>query len=267
MFLRHTHKHHLVDPSPWPLFASISSLFITIGLVLSLHFFQKGPKLLLLGFGVLIIIVSVWWRDIIREGTFQNHHTLPVQRGLRLGMVLFIVSEVMFFFAFFWAFFHSALAPTIWLGCVWPPLGIDYIAPWGIPLLNTAILLTSGATITIVHSAILINDRKTAILAFLATICLAFLFTSLQVYEYFVAPFDISDGIYGSTFYMSTGFHGVHVLVGTIFIIVCLFRFTAHHFTPQQHFGFEAAAWYWHFVDVVWLFLFICIYFWGNSSF
>lgn len=262
--LFHTHPYHLVDPSPYPFLLSFISLFVTVGAVLSFHFFEKGPRLLFGGLALVVVILVLWWRDVIREGTFQSHHTLPVQRGLRLGMILFIVSEVMFFVSFFWAFFHSALAPTIWIGCIWPPKAIIPFDAWGIPLLNTCILLTSGATITVAHYGILLNDRKNTILAFFSTIALAVLFTALQLYEYRQAPFSINDSVYGSVFFMSTGFHGFHVLVGTIFIIVCLFRFVAHHFSSKQHLGFEFAAWYWHFVDVVWLFLFACVYFWGN---
>jgi cytochrome c oxidase subunit 3 len=188
-----------------------------------------------------------------------------VQKSLRLGMVLFIVSEILFFFAFFWAFFHSSLAPTHVLGCVWPPHDIDVFSPFKIPLLNTCILLTSGATITLAHYSLL--DKKNQHItkkAFAATIALAIVFTGLQVFEYMEAPFSISDGIYGSTFYMSTGFHGLHVIIGTIFIIVGFLRFNSYHFTLKNHFGFEASAWYWHFVDVVWLILYISIYYWGN---
>jgi len=263
---KHTHEFHLVDPSPWPLMASFCALFITIGATLWLHFYKLGPTLLLAGIILLFVILANWWRDVIREGTFQDNHKKPVVKSLRIGMILFIVSEVMFFFGFFWAFFHSALAPTIALGCIWPPHGIIPFYAWDIPFLNTVILLTSGATITVSHYSLILGDRKTAILGFLATIGLAILFTAIQVYEYAHAQFSINDSVYGSTFYMATGFHGIHVIIGTIFIVVCFFRFVAHHFTANNHFGFEAAAWYWHFVDVVWLFLFICVYFWGNMS-
>jgi len=266
MLGNHTHKFHLVDPSPWPILASFSALCITTGGVLYMHFYEKGQTLMFAGLFTLILILGLWWRDVVREGTFQQHHSKEVNTGLRYGMILFIVSEVMFFFAFFWAFFHSALAPTPMIGCKWPPHGIDVFNPFEIPFLNTVILLTSGASITVAHYALLKEDRETAIQGFLATILLAFLFTALQAFEYYEAPFNIADSVYGSTFFMATGFHGFHVIIGTIFIIVCFFRFIAHHFTARFHFGFEAAAWYWHFVDVVWLFLFLCIYFWGNMT-
>ena len=188
-----------------------------------------------------------------------------VQNGLRYGMILFIVSEIMFFAAFFWAFFHSSLAPTVEIGAIWPPKGIEVLNPWDIPFLNTVILLSSGASVTWAHHAILAGNRKQAITGLFLTVLLATIFTGFQAYEYLEAPFTISDGIYGSTFYMATGFHGFHVIIGTLFLSVCLIRLIKHHFTPGHHFGFEAAAWYWHFVDVVWLFLFVCIYYWGGA--
>tara|TARA_A100001037_G_C14793441_1_gene475653 strand:- start:31 stop:660 length:630 start_codon:yes stop_codon:yes gene_type:complete len=206
----------------------------------------------------------VWWRDIIRESTYQGHHTTTVQAGLKSGMVLFIVSEIMFFLAFFWAFFHSSLAPTIEIGAVWPPKGIDVLNPWEIPFLNTVILLTSGATVTWAHHAILAGQKTQGMVSLAATIILAAIFTGFQVIEYIEAPFTITDGIYGSTFFMATGFHGFHVFIGTIFLFICLLRLNANQFSTHQHFGFEAAAWYWHFVDVVWLFLFVAIYWWGG---
>lgn len=258
------HDFHLVDPSPWPLITASAVFSLLVGAVLYMHNFILGNILLPLSFIFLISSMSVWWRDVVREATFEGRHTLVVQKGLRLGMFLFIVSEVMFFFGFFWAFFHSALAPTIELGAIWPPKGIHPFNPWDVPLVNTLILLLSGATITWVHHSILLSNRGEAFLGFVFTIILAIAFTSLQLMEYLEASFNISDSVYGSTFYMATGFHGFHVIVGTIFIIVCFFREYNYHFTSNLHFGFEAAAWYWHFVDVVWLFLFITIYWWGS---
>jgi cytochrome c oxidase subunit 3 len=207
----------------------------------------------------------VWWRDVVREATFEGHHTSFVQLGLRYGMILFIVSEVMFFVAFFWAFFHSSLAPTVEIGAVWPPKGIEVLNPWEIPFLNTVILLSSGASVTWAHHAIIIGDRKQAMYGLILTVLLAIFFTAFQVMEYYDAPFTISDSVYGSTFFLATGFHGFHVFVGTVFLTVCLFRLMNFHFTKNHHFGFEAAAWYWHFVDVVWLFLFVSIYWWGGN--
>ena len=227
-------------------------------------YYKNSEILLLMGFILIIITMIIWWRDVIREATFEGHHTKVVQTGLRYGMILFIVSEIMFFFAFFWAFFHSSLAPTIEIGSIWPPQAIHPFNPWEVPLLNTIILLTSGATVTWAHHAITTGIRYEAIYGLILTVLLALIFTALQVFEYLEASFNIADGIYGSTFFMATGFHGFHVIIGTLFLAVCLFRLIKYHFTTTHHFGFEAAAWYWHFVDVVWLFLFVSIYWWGT---
>lgn len=258
------HAYHLVDPSPWPLFASFAAGTTTLGGVLYLHSFAGGGTVLALGVSMLVYSMFVWWRDIVREATFQGHHTRFVQVSLRYGMILFIVSEVFFFIAFFWAFFHSSLAPTVEIGAVWPPQGIEPLNPWGVPFVNTVILLSSGAAVTWAHHALLAGLRQQVLYGLLTTILLACVFTALQVLEYGEAPFTISDGIYGSTFYLATGFHGLHVILGTLFLSVCLLRHYEGHSTSKHHFGFEAAAWYWHFVDVVWLFLFVSIYWWGG---
>lgn len=258
------HPYHLVDISPWPIIGATSALILTIGGVMSMHSYNYGVFVLLFGFISLIYTLFVWWRDIIRESTFEGHHTIIVQMGLRYGVILFITTEVMFFFAFFWAFFASSLSPAIEIGAIWPPKGINVFSPWDVPLLNTLILVLSGVTITWSHHAIILGNRKQAIISLALTILLGSFFTCLQIMEYVEAPFRISDGIYGSTFFMATGFHGIHVLIGTTFLIVCFIRLIKYHFTTKHHFGFEAAAWYWHFVDVVWLFLFITIYWWGG---
>lgn len=259
------HPFHLVDVSPWPLFAALAAWALTSGMVMSMHAYSGGTNLLLVGFTMLLYSMFVWWRDVINEATFQGHHTKQVQIGLRWGMILFIVSEIMFFFAFFWAFFNAALSPSIEMGGVWPPIGIDVLSPWEVPFLNTVILLTSGASVTWAHHAIISGWMGSGARALVITVILALIFTGLQAMEYVEAPFAISDGVYGSTFFMATGFHGFHVLVGTIFLAVCLGRLNKDHFTRKHHFGFEAAAWYWHFVDVVWLFLFVSIYWWGGA--
>nr|AKH90808.1 cytochrome c oxidase subunit III [Rhinogobio typus] len=188
----------------------------------------------------------------------------PVQKGLRYGMILFITSEVFFFLGFFWAFYHSSLAPTPELGGCWPPTGITTLDPFEVPLLNTAVLLASGVTVTWAHHSIMEGERKQAIQSLTLTILLGFYFTALQAMEYYEAPFTIADGVYGSTFFVATGFHGLHVIIGSTFLAVCLIRQIQYHFTSEHHFGFEAAAWYWHFVDVVWLFLYVSIYWWGS---
>jgi len=259
------HPFHLVDPSPWPIISAISVFVTAVGAAMFMHSFQYGNNILILGLLMVISSMTIWWRDVIREATFNGHHTKTVQLGLRMGMLLFIVSEIMFFFAFFWAFFHSSLSPAIEIGSVWPPTSINPFDPWGIPLLNTLILLLSGSTVTWAHHEILVGRKEPAKIALFLTILLAITFTGFQVFEYIEASFTISDGIYGSTFFMATGFHGFHVIIGTLFLSVCLIRLGKNHFTKKHHFGFEAAAWYWHFVDVVWLFLFISIYWWGNA--
>lgn len=258
------HSFHLVDPSPWPVTTAFAAFVMLNGSVMYFHSIKGGQLVMFLGLISVILTMTIWWRDVIREATFEGHHTKAVQTGLRYGMILFIVSEVMFFFAFFWAFFHSSLAPTVEIGSIWPPEAIHPFNPWDVPLLNTIILLTSGATVTWAHHAITTGIRYEAIYGLILTVFLALIFTALQVFEYKEAAFNIADGIYGSTFFMATGFHGFHVIIGTLFLTVCLVRLIKYHFTTTHHFGFEAAAWYWHFVDVVWLFLFVSIYWWGT---
>lgn len=258
------HPYHLVDPSPWPLVGSISAFVLAVGAVMFMH--QGGPWVMVAGFVMVLFTMAMWWRDVINEGEHKGFHNEIVRIGLRYGMALFIASEVMFFVAFFWAYFHAALDPTEAIGHVWPPQGVKTFNPWDLPFLNTLILLTSGVTVTWAHHALLENNRRDVIRALVLTVGLGAIFTCVQAYEYHHAAFGFKDGIYSSTFYMATGFHGFHVLVGTIFLLVCLVRAIKGHFKPDHHVGFEAAAWYWHFVDVVWLFLFACIYWWGSGS-
>lgn len=257
------HHWHLVDPSPWPLMAALAAFSLTSGGVLYMHNYIGGSFLFRLGFFSLIFVMYTWWRDVVREATFEEQHNAAVQRGLRLGMILFIVSEVMFFFAFFWGFFHSSLAPVYNIGGIWPPEAIVTISASGIPLTNTVFLLSSGATVTWAHHSIRARAKKHTILGLIFTVLLAILFTFLQGYEYLNAPFNINDSVFGSCFYMSTGFHGFHVFIGTCCLFVSLIRVIFNHFTSTHHFGLEAGIWYWHFVDVVWLFLFIMVYWWG----
>nr|WDA98152.1 cytochrome c oxidase subunit III [Macaca mulatta]WDA98165.1 cytochrome c oxidase subunit III [Macaca mulatta]WDA98178.1 cytochrome c oxidase subunit III [Macaca mulatta]WDA98191.1 cytochrome c oxidase subunit III [Macaca mulatta]WDA98204.1 cytochrome c oxidase subunit III [Macaca mulatta] len=257
-----THAYHMVKPSPWPLTGALSAFLMTSGLVMWFHFYSS--TLLMLGLLTNTLTLYQWWRDIVRESTYQGHHTTPVQKSLRYGMTLFIISEVFFFIGFFWAFYHSSLAPMPCLGGHWPPTGITPLNPMEVPLLNTSVLLASGVTITWAHHSLMNNDRKQTIQALLITILLGIYFTLLQISEYFEAPFTISDGIYGSTFFLTTGFHGLHVIIGSTFLFICFIRQLLHHFTSNHHFGFEAAAWYWHFVDVVWLLLYISVYWWGS---
>nr|UPX88303.1 cytochrome c oxidase subunit III [Astacus leptodactylus]WRI60329.1 cytochrome c oxidase subunit 3 [Astacus leptodactylus] len=256
------HAYHLVDVSPWPLTGSISAMMLTTGLIKWFH--QFSADLLYLSFVGVILTMIQWWRDVVREGTYQGIHTQIVMSGLRWGMILFIVSEVLFFFSFFWAFFHSSLSPVVEVGNYWPPTGIQPFNPFGVPLLNTIILLSSGATVTWAHHAILNSNHLEALQSLMLTVVLGLYFTSLQAFEYIEASFSIADSIYGSTFFVATGFHGLHVIIGSSFLSVCLYRLYKCHFSSNHHFGFEAAAWYWHFVDVVWLFLYVFIYWWGS---
>jgi cytochrome c oxidase subunit 3 len=294
------HDYHLVDPSPWPIVGSVAAFLMLIGTVFWMHegynFFGLGlggtPWVMIVGFVLVLYTMAGWWRDVVKESVVQGHHKPVVKLGFRYGMILFIASEVMFFFAWFWAYFNSAIFPGDVAIGAWPPEGIVTFDPWHLPFLNTLILLTSGTTVTWAHHAILMGHKRDAVRGLALTVALGVSFTCVQAYEYSHAAFtfgmngldlvplagmgpehsDLGVGIgnlsaiYGSTFFMATGFHGLHVIIGSIFLIVCLFRAMAGHFTPTRHFGFEAAAWYWHFVDVVWLFLFACIYVWGAGD-
>jgi cytochrome c oxidase subunit 3 len=258
------HPFHMVTPSPWPFYTSLAALMVAVGLVQYMHFFSGSLFFLLFSVFYLVGVLALWWRDVVREATYEGMHTLAVQRGLKIGFILFIVSEIFFFVAFFWAYFHSSLAPGIEIGSVWPPFGIPVLDPFSVPLLNTFILLCSGLTVTYAHHALISRNTFFLLDGLIFTLFLAILFLFFQFLEYSTAAFSIADGIYGSTFFMATGFHGFHVMIGTIFLYVCGMRAKANHFTSDHHVGLEAAAWYWHFVDVVWLFLFISIYWWGS---
>nr|QYC35486.1 cytochrome c oxidase subunit III [Cyphonocerus sanguineus klapperichi] len=256
------HSFHLVEVSPWPLLESLSVMTMMMSLIKWFHFYDNS--LLLISMINTILIAYQWWRDISRESTFQGLHTINVAMGLRWGMILFITSEVLFFFSFFWSFFHSSLSPSIELGMIWPPVSITPFNPIQIPLLNTLILISSGISVTWAHHSLMENNYKESIYGLMITISLGLWFSILQAYEYFESPFTIADSVYGSTFFVATGFHGLHVIIGTLFLSVCLYRQMVNHFSSIHHFGFEAAAWYWHFVDVVWLFLYISVYWWGS---
>ena len=254
----------MVDPSPWPVMGAIGGFLLAVGLVLFMY--DMGAWLLVIGSIVVLYTMYVWWRDVVREGEVHGDHTPIVQLGLRYGMILFIASEAMFFVAWFWAYFNASLFPTAQIGGLWPPEGVEVFDPWHLPFVNTLILLLSGTTVTWAHHALQHDDRKGLIQGLICTVVLGALFTCVQAYEYANAPFAFNGGIYSSTFYMATGFHGAHVIVGTIFLMVCLVRAAKGHFKSDHHFGLEAAAWYWHFVDVIWLFLFSCIYWWGSAG-
>lgn len=260
--INHNHPFHLVDYSPWPITASIGTITIISGLII--WFYTFNINLFILGNIIILLTIYQWWRDIIRESTFQGIHTSNVLKRLKIGIILFIISELFFFISFFWTFFHSRLSPSIEIGIIWPPKGIITFNPFQIPLLNTVILLTSGISVTWAHHRLINNNFSQTTQRLFFTIILGIYFTILQWYEYNEAPFTIADSIYGSIFYIATGFHGIHVIIGTSFLLICLIRHINFHFSKTRHFGFEAAAWYWHFVDVIWLFLYISIYWWGK---
>ncbi|WP_295814630.1 cytochrome c oxidase subunit 3 [uncultured Nitratireductor sp.] len=280
------HDYHIIDPSPWPFLGSLGALVMSIGAIawmkahngaeftiFGVNLASTNFWLFLIGLFLVLFTMYSWWADTIKEG-HEGHHTRVVSLHLRYGMIMFIASELMFFVAWFWAFFDASLFPgeavqatrAEFTGGMWPPEGVEVLDPFHLPLYNTVILLLSGTTVTWAHHALLEDDRKGLVWGLVLTVALGALFSCVQVYEYMHAPFAFSDSIYGATFYMSTGFHGFHVFVGTVFLLVCLLRAMAGDFTPKQHFGFEAAAWYWHFVDVVWLFLFTFVYVWASAG-
>jgi cytochrome c oxidase subunit III len=271
------HEYHILEPSVWPLVGSLAAFVTAIGGIFTMHDAGWGKYVFGLGFMAILFTFYSWWSDVIKEAEHDGAHTPVVQLHHRYGMILFIASEVMFFVAWFWAYFDASLftgetiqqARVAATGGVWPPKGIEVLDPFHLPLMNTLILLLSGTTVTWAHHALIEGDRKGLINGLWCTVILGVFFSAIQAYEYSHAAFRFSSenggNIYSSTFYMATGFHGFHVLVGTIFLAICLIRAYKGHFKPNHHFGFEAAAWYWHFVDVVWLFLFIVIYVWGSD--
>jgi len=255
----HNHPFHLVTPRPWPIIISfrlINNLIITVSWLHQINYY------ILITFPGTLLCIYQWWRDVNREATFQGHHTFAVYKIIRTGMILFIISEIFFFLSFFWAYFHAALSPSVDIGQIWPPLGIIPFNPFDIPLLNTIILISSGLTVTWSHYSILNNNFKETQSRLIITILLGIYFRLLQTLEYKEAPFSIADSVYGSRFFVATGFHGLHVIIGTLFLIFTLLRLLKLNISSKHHFGFEAATWYWHFVDVVWLFLYISIYWW-----
>lgn len=277
------HDYHIIAPSPWPFVGSVGAFVLALGGIAYMRYLNSGelylfginlvtPWLFVMGIAIVLYCMYGWWSDTIKEGN-EGHHTRVVLIHLRYGMIMFIASEVMFFVAWFWAFFDASLFPndleqvarTAYTGGVWPPKGIEVLDPLHLPLYNTVILLLSGTTLTWAHHALLNNDRRGMVTGLALTVALGILFSFVQVYEYVYAPFGFKDSIYGATFFMATGFHGFHVFVGTVFLAICLMRAVRGDFDNYKgHFGFEAAAWYWHFVDVVWLFLFFAIYVWGS---
>nr|YP_010560310.1 cytochrome c oxidase subunit III [Euxiphydria potanini]AYV97248.1 cytochrome c oxidase subunit 3 [Xiphydria sp. ZJUH 2008002]UYW35400.1 cytochrome c oxidase subunit 3 [Euxiphydria potanini] len=257
----HNHPFHLVDLSPWPILMSFNFLNFMLGM--NKFFYFKNYNLFMFSILLMIFCSIHWWRDVIRESTYQGYHTSIVLEGLRLGMILFIISEIFFFLSFFWTYFHMMLSPSIEIGSIWPPKGIINFNPYNIPLLNTLILLSSGSSVTWSHHSMLNNMYMKSKNSLMLTIILGVYFTLLQIFEYYNAPFTICDSIYGSIFFMTTGFHGIHVIIGTFFLFVCFIRLKYNQFSFYHHLGYEMSIWYWHFVDVIWLFLFILIYWWN----
>jgi cytochrome c oxidase subunit 3 len=262
------HPYHLVTPSIWPLCGAVSAMLIAAGIIIVAHF--NNYIVLILGALGAFATMYVWWRDVIAESRTPGLHKLITQIGMRYGMALFIASEVMFFVSFFWNYFNYFFYPDKMgtaFPAVWPPQGITTIDPFAIPLFNTMTLLLSGTTITWAHHALIEGNNRDTVRGLALTVVLGLMFLCGQAWEYTHSPFPFyHGGVYPSAFFIATGFHGFHVIVGTCFLTVCLFRAMKGQFTPQRHFGFEAAAWYWHFVDVVWLFLFVCIYYLGRSA-
>lgn len=259
------HPFHILPPSALPFLTAIftfSFLFSTV------QYFHNGWTEfvgLTLTFSVpaLLITLAYWFFSIHQEAN-EGFHTKKVRWNLLHGVMLFITSEVMLFFSIFWAFFHSSMSPTVAIYCTWPPVGIEIIDPWALPLLNTVILLSSGVSLTYAHRALANAEYESVSLGLSITLWYGILFTGIQLFEYINSPFSINDSVYGSVFFLATGFHGLHVIIGSIMLLITLIRNGLRQITATQHVGFIASAWYWHFVDVVWLFLFISIYWWGS---
>nr|AHA52552.1 cytochrome c oxidase subunit III [Pambolus sp. QL-2013] len=252
------HSFHLVTFSPWPLFGSLSLIILMLGMINWFNLY--GILMMINGKILLLLIMYQWWRDIIRESTFQGNHTLKVLTGLRIGMLMFILSEVMFFFSFFWTYFHMFLSPSIEIGSFWPPIDLLVFDPFNIPLLNTLILLSSGVSITWCHYSILKKNYMNSKISILLTLFFGFLFILFQFMEYSESYYTMSDSVYGSIFFLITGFQGLHVIIGSLFIFISMVRLIKLHYSLIHHFGFESASWYWHFVDVGGLFLYLFIY-------
>jgi len=257
------HPFHILPPSPWPLVASVGAFLMALGGAHMMH--GEPPWLLALGVAVVVFTMFGWWRAVICEGYHEQSHTSAVQRGLRMGMALFIASEVMFFVAFFWAYFHNALHVSPVVAGQWPPEGIEPLHAVGLPLINTSILLLSGVVLMWGRHGLLHGRRRQAVGGIAGAALLGALFLILQAIEYGEAAFAFRSGIYASTFYMATGFHGFHVFVGTCALLVMAVRCSRGTLSPDHHLGLEAAEWYWHFVDVVWLFLFVFFYVWVGA--
>jgi len=252
------HPFHLVDCSPWPIITSVSIAHLAISFSLYMHDFYSAR--LSIAFACLLLSIAFWFHDIILESTFEGNHTKKVRKGIKIGMSLFIISEVMFFFSLFWALFHFSLFPNIFIGCVWPPLGIEPVNAFGYAAIGTLILIVSGISLTYGHRELIKGERANSLYGILTTIIFGILFTILQFIEYINTTFSINDTVFGSIFFLFTGFHGFHVIIGTIMLIICFFRHLNYHFTRETHVGLDCAIWYWHLVDVVWIFVYLSLY-------
>lgn len=264
--MRRKHLFHILKESPWPLFTSIGVFLMVSGLTFYMHAIIRGFLVFLLGIAIIAYCAKSWVLDIIDEATNVGDHTIAVQMGLTSGFLLFIVSEIMLFFGFFWAFFHSSLSPSILLGAQYPPVGITSIPVYMFPLYNTLLLLLSGITVTWLHKAIVLGSTKNSMDSSFFTIGLGLAFFILQMCEYYESPFNYNNSVYGCVFFMLTGLHGFHVFVGIVCLFLCFLRIVLNQFTVKHHNGLIFAIWYWHFVDIVWLFLFVTVYCWGNSG-
>ena len=261
MLLRH--PYHMVEPSPWPLLTAASIFVFALGMIQWLG--GRGASTVTLGLLAILSVAIGWWRDVLREA-LGGYHTRRVRQGLTMGLLLFFVSEIMLFFSFFWAYFHHALSPAAELGAQWPPVAIRAVDPWGVPLLGSVLLLSSGFTVTLAHHAVRCGDKSLTVAGLLATVLLGGSFVALQAHEYSAGEATMADGAFGSVFYMTTGLHGSHVIIGVLFLAVCLVRLLRDRFSAEHHLGLEFAILYWHLVDLVWFFVFTVYYWWGSST-
>nr|ALG35817.1 cytochrome c oxidase subunit III [Parevania sp. SJW-2015] len=259
-FMNYNNSLHLVTNSPWPICLSLCLFNLLFSVTLLFH--KNNLNFNLINLFTMLLILTQWWRDVIRESTFQGMHTKIIIQNMKMGMLFFIISEIMFFLSFFWSFFHSMLSSNIYTGMSWPPLNIEMFNPFNIPLLNSIILISSGVTVTWAHMSMINNDMHNSKMGLFLTVYLGLIFSSLQLFEYKESFFSINDSVYGSLFFLMTGFHGIHVLIGSSFLLICMLRLWNNQFSSNHHFGFESASWYWHFVDVIWLFLYLLVYWW-----
>lgn len=275
----------MVEESPWPILISLAVSFLLGSTVnfFNIFFNYNETIILLFAFILVLAIMSLWFGDIINESTFRGFYTTYVQKNITSGMILFLVSEAMFFFSFFWSFFHYSLNPSIHIGGVWPTFGLIPVHPFHLPLLNTFVLVMSGVYATASHFHLSIGvsgpiEFKNNFFAgntfliglkdsLIVSIVLGVIFIYTQGYEFSIADFDITDSVYGSIFYLLTGFHGLHVIIGVIFLFVSLIRSIKNHFFFETHLGFLFSVWYWHFVDIIWILVYLFVYIWGSYSF